>query len=306
MAFFTQKRIVKDIKNYQESQLEEHGIYCRFNDENIYNLKALIIGPSDTPYENGFYLFDIVFPQDYPLNPPKVTFMTLDDKVRFNPNLYKNGKVCVSILGTWSGPGWTSCMTLNTVLLSLQSLLHSHPIQNEPGWENCTDNRSMDYNELLSYYNYSVAIIKMIKYTPVGFEEFQELMIKQLLKNLKFHIHKITKLKKYDGKKVASSIYSMHDIVNYTKILDSIMDLINIYRDKYLDEMPNTLDIDEEEAKPTEVSESEGKKKSTRKVPNQPAKNFEVGYQLLSVNDNKMYEVYLAKNNSKRWKKIEN
>lgn len=306
MPFFTQKRILKDIKNYQASQLEEHGIYCKFSDDNIYNFKALIIGPRDTPYENGFYLFDMVFPKDYPLNPPKVTFMTLDDRVRFNPNLYKNGKVCVSILGTWSGPGWTSCMTLNTVLLSLQSLLHSHPIQNEPGWENCTDNRSIYYNELLSYYNYSVAIIKMIKYTPVGFEEFQELMIKHLFKNIKFHIQKLKGLTKYDGKKVASSIYSMYDILEYTKILDNILELKNMYQSKYMDDIPNMLDIVDEEFKLIDISESDGKKKSTRKVPNQPAKNFDVGYQLLSENDNKMYQVYLAKNNSKRWKKIEN
>ena len=77
------------------------------------------------------------------------------------------------------------------------------------------------------------------------------------------------------------------------KILDSILDLKNIYQSKYMD-ISDTLEIEEEdeESNPTEVSESDSKKKSTRKVPNQPAKKFEIGYQLLSENDNNIYQVY--------------
>ena len=45
--------------------------------------------------------------------------------VRFNPNLYANGKVCLSILGTWSGPGWSPVQSLASVLISIQSLMNS-------------------------------------------------------------------------------------------------------------------------------------------------------------------------------------
>mmetsp|Transcript_10330 Transcript_10330/g.30927 ORF Transcript_10330/g.30927 Transcript_10330/m.30927 type:complete len:103 (-) Transcript_10330:836-1144(-) len=46
-------------------------------------------------------------PDDYPQSPPRVRNMTTGaGRVRFNPNLYANGKVCLSILGTWKGPGW--------------------------------------------------------------------------------------------------------------------------------------------------------------------------------------------------------
>ena len=62
----------------------------------------MIIGPNDTPYEGGFYFLDIVFFQD--LDPPKADIYDSNQEVRFNPNLYKNGKVCVSLLNTWSGP----------------------------------------------------------------------------------------------------------------------------------------------------------------------------------------------------------
>ena len=52
----------------------------------------------------------------------------------FNPNLYANGKVCLSLLGTWDGPGWVKGeSTLLQVLVSIQSLiLVAEPLYNEP------------------------------------------------------------------------------------------------------------------------------------------------------------------------------
>ena len=63
-------------------------------------LSVLIIGPFDTPYEGGFFQFLLRFPPNYPFSPPRVKFLTTGDgTVRFNPNLYRNGKVCLSTLG---------------------------------------------------------------------------------------------------------------------------------------------------------------------------------------------------------------
>ena len=63
-------------------------------------MNILIIGPFDTPYEGGFFHFYLRFSPNYPRCPPRVKFMTTGSgRVRFNPNLYCNGKVCLSILG---------------------------------------------------------------------------------------------------------------------------------------------------------------------------------------------------------------
>ena len=62
----------------------------------------MIVGPEGTPYQHGFYFFDVQFSDTYPMKPPYVSFKTGDGRVRFNPNLYVEGKVCLSILGTWS------------------------------------------------------------------------------------------------------------------------------------------------------------------------------------------------------------
>ena len=55
------KRILNDIKQYNKSDLKNNGIYVFFNEDNIYNCKAMIVGPKDTPYM-GYYFFDINFP----------------------------------------------------------------------------------------------------------------------------------------------------------------------------------------------------------------------------------------------------
>lgn len=66
----------------------------------FYQIHALITGPFDTPYEGGFFLFLFRCPPDYPIHPPRVKLITTGhNTVRFNPNFYRNGKVCLSILG---------------------------------------------------------------------------------------------------------------------------------------------------------------------------------------------------------------
>jgi hypothetical protein len=44
--------------------------------------------------------------------------------VRFNPNLYNCGKVCLSLLGTWSGEKWDPAVSnINQVLQSICYLI---------------------------------------------------------------------------------------------------------------------------------------------------------------------------------------
>ncbi|KAG7005154.1 polyamine transporter tpo5 [Physcia stellaris] len=103
-------------------------------------IKSLIVGPSGTPYEGGLFEFDILCGSRYPEEPPKVLFRTTGRGIaHFNPNLYPNGKVCLSLLGTWYGgsaeetwiPGKS---TILSVLISIQAMiLCDYPWTNEPG-----------------------------------------------------------------------------------------------------------------------------------------------------------------------------
>jgi ubiquitin-protein ligase len=113
------------------------SVFVCIDEERPDCLKALIVGPAGTPYENGLFEFDIFLPSNYPNVPPKVILVTTGGgQIRFNPNLYAEGKVCLSLLGTWAGPGWHPNCTLLQVLISIQSLiLVDEPFFNEPGFE---------------------------------------------------------------------------------------------------------------------------------------------------------------------------
>lgn len=86
-----------------------------------------------------FGLNAVQFPEDYPSSAPQIVFLTTNGgKTRFNPNLYADGKVCLSILGTWrgeSGEQWSSVQNCQSVMVSIQSLMDDKPYHNEPGFE---------------------------------------------------------------------------------------------------------------------------------------------------------------------------
>ncbi|CDZ96453.1 Ubiquitin-conjugating enzyme [Phaffia rhodozyma] len=115
------------------------SIFLRVDETRVDLVKALIIGPADTPYANGCFLFDIFLPMSYNQSPPIVRTMTTNGgRYRLGPNLYAEGKVCLSLLGTYSGPGWVPGLsTLLQVLISIQAMiLNDEPYLNEPGWQN--------------------------------------------------------------------------------------------------------------------------------------------------------------------------
>lgn len=60
----------------------------------VVQVRACITGPADTPYAGGLFFFDILFPGDYPTDAPLMLLETTGGgRVRFNPNLYADGKV---------------------------------------------------------------------------------------------------------------------------------------------------------------------------------------------------------------------
>ena len=153
MATAAIKRILnKDIKEIEKQKLKSLGIYIHFNEENFLEAKAMIVGPKDTLYESGFLFFNIKFPKNYPFAPPDISYVSRNN-IRIHPNIYVGGnkhgggKVCLSILGTWSGPKWTSIMDITTILLTIQSLLDNNPLHHEPGQENNNTDMNQLYND---------------------------------------------------------------------------------------------------------------------------------------------------------------
>lgn len=160
----------------------ESTIWVRIPKDSFNLFSFLISGPKDTPYENGLFEFHAYLPDNYPNTAPQVLLHTTGNgSVRFNPNLYDSGKVCLSLLGTWNGQEgekWNAkTSTFLQVMVSIQSLiLVEQPYFNEPGLEREMNSqagiqKSNSYNEARQPSTIKLAMTNMINHPPIGFED---------------------------------------------------------------------------------------------------------------------------------------
>ncbi|KAJ6486122.1 hypothetical protein C8R47DRAFT_529564 [Mycena vitilis] len=146
------------------------GIWVRVDEVRNDVIQIMIAGPDDTPYSGGLFEFDCFMPLTYPATPPLMHLRTTGGgSVRFNPNLYNCGKVCLSLLGTWPGrpeEQWSSSSTLLQVLVSIQSMiLIDAPYYNEPGHGKANPNSqvSINYNKEISQQTCRWAMIDWLR-----------------------------------------------------------------------------------------------------------------------------------------------
>nr|KYP61219.1 putative ubiquitin carrier protein E2 26 [Cajanus cajan] len=147
------KKIQDEWKILEENLPET--IFVRVSETRMELLRAVIVGPQGTPYHDGLFFFDCLFPSTYPAGPPRVHYHS--GGLRLNPNLYQCGKVCLSLLGTWHGRNSENWIpeksTMLQVLVSIQALiLNEKPFFNEPGYISTYpgadgQRRSKEYNE---------------------------------------------------------------------------------------------------------------------------------------------------------------
>ena len=209
------KRIIKDVTQLIKEPLTNQGIYYKHDEENIQLGYALIIGPTDTLYQYGFYMFKFVFPDTYPVKPPVVTYLTNNHNIRFHPNLYRNGKCCLSILNTWNGEQWSSCQSISTILLSLLLLFTNEPLLNEPGITKKHEDFE-NYNKLIKYYNYRTAFYEIgTNQLNISYREhFEDIITIYYQKNKSKVIEDIHTLNKYK-QNIFIKIYAITAIIDY-------------------------------------------------------------------------------------------
>jgi len=97
-----------------------------------------LAGPGDTPYAGGLFKLELFLPEDYPMAPPKVRFLT---KI-YHPNIDRLGRICLDILKD----KWSPALQIRTVLLSIQALL-STPEPDDPLDTNIADHWKRDVDD---------------------------------------------------------------------------------------------------------------------------------------------------------------
>jgi len=260
----TIKRLVTDVRQIMKHPLHDNGIYYQHDQEDMLKGRAVIIGPKDTPYQYGYYLFYFRFPSDYPHAPPKVKFLTFDGNTRFNPNLYVSGKVCVSILNTWQGDQWSGCQSISSILLTLCSLLNEKPLLNEPGITE-THKDFDNYNKIVQYRNYDTAIVEMITNhlhidKPLkSFMSFKPIIMETFLKNAPSILKDIHDQRIQHGNetKLSTSLYNMFAKLSY----DDLHSKMEALYKKCLNEQEK-----QQRKKTSETKKKQTKKKQTKKA----------------------------------------
>ncbi|XWV24768.1 ubiquitin-conjugating enzyme E2 [Tupanvirus deep ocean] len=177
------RQIAKELLSHTKSLPLDFGssIFYRYNPNNLKYHEFMIAGPEGTPYDSGCFHFRMYCPAEYPMKNPKVNIYTTGNgTVRFNPNLYAEGKVCLSLLGTWSaqaGESWIpNTSTMMQVMISIQSLVMiPDPYFNEPGYEREYGTEggkkaSERYNNPVRLNCMKWAMIDMMKNPTKGFE----------------------------------------------------------------------------------------------------------------------------------------
>ena len=99
-------RLAQELADLSRAVPCEHtnATFIRVDKERVDTMKVLICGAEGTPYAHGAFEFDLFCDNNYPNGPPKMNLTTTGaGAIRFNPNLYACGKVCLSLLGTWQG-----------------------------------------------------------------------------------------------------------------------------------------------------------------------------------------------------------
>ena len=99
------------------------GISAQPQEDNLRYFSVMILGPKDSPYEDGVFELELFLPEEYPMAAPKVRFLT---KI-YHPNIDSLGRICLDILKD----KWSPALQIRTVLISIQALL-SAPNPDDP------------------------------------------------------------------------------------------------------------------------------------------------------------------------------
>jgi ubiquitin-protein ligase len=222
------RRITIDTKRAMD--LADSGLFWIPDETEINHGWAVVCGPEDSPYYGGAFGFEVRFPDDYPFSPPTFTYLTNDGRTRFNPNLYKNGKVCLSLLNTWQGEPWSGVQSLSSVLQCIQTaVLNGEPLRNEPGYSTLSSSHRdfPIYNRMVFHSTLETAILSQMAEPPAYMVPVYESFRAHALKALPVLIKKAREhAAEWDGKTEIMDFFQMSMKYRFGSLADRLEALL--------------------------------------------------------------------------------
>ena len=112
------KRFEKELEELNKINSEDFGA-GPIDESDMFNWRAYIIGPEESPYEGGYFNLEIKFPRSFPYKPPQIYFQTKIYHPNFN---YHSGQICCCAL-SFLKTEWTPFITIVQILESIRLLL---------------------------------------------------------------------------------------------------------------------------------------------------------------------------------------
>jgi ubiquitin-conjugating enzyme E2 Z len=238
------KRLQKDYKLAKQTKHE--NMWVDWEEDTLDKAFSIVVGPENTPYNGGFYMFDFDFESvNYPFAPPKIKFTTIllstpqlktfnsyqtHKTARMNPNLYENGFICLSLIGTWpKGDKWSSCYNIVSLSQHLKGILTDNPIQNEPGFrsEKIDSELATQYNFMLTHANLRIAVIDIIYNMPKKYEVFKPDIIKYFIDNFNSYVSICDEYEKHKWNKTIQffSLFKWKEYIDFSLLKKKIYKL---------------------------------------------------------------------------------
>ncbi|CAH4023565.1 ubiquitin-conjugating enzyme E2 T-like [Pieris brassicae] len=119
-------RLTREMKSFWNKP--PWGITCRPEKEDVLDVLLIkMCGPRGSPYESGQFKLVINVPDRYPFEPPQVKFVT----PVYHPNIDAVGRICMNMLKMPPKGSWLPTITIETLLISIQTLL-ANPNPDDP------------------------------------------------------------------------------------------------------------------------------------------------------------------------------
>lgn len=204
----------------EKDSLESRGIYVHVDDSDMRRIEVLVVpkhrvdadDPSlVSPYTGGFFLFEIGIGDDYPIEPPRITFHPQQRHVRLHPNLYESGKVCLSIINTWGAKDWTPTMSLLALINTLEVRFSERGLCFEPAQENAKLESIRAFNDTAEYGKLQWVVLPVASGGAArhsSYDHFNEQIATEFRHHFDFYMERINALcSARGGTAVAQPVY---------------------------------------------------------------------------------------------------
>lgn len=127
------KRILKEYKELQKNLLPGIVLLGDVLDTSKFLFSIEIPPDQDgvlhSIYKDDKYILQFIITPLYPVDSPQVQFIIHNNsRIPMHPHIYSNGHICLDILGT----GWTPACSMESILLSIQSMLSTNVLNDRP------------------------------------------------------------------------------------------------------------------------------------------------------------------------------